>query len=136
MNLRISVSSEKLAICSLPPDATIPRWIFLLPFWSITRTGEETSLILPEDKIPAGWKSESGWRALKVEGPLDFSLTGILESIAAPLAKAGISIFAVSTFDTDYVLVKDERLEQARKALADAGFEVIENPKADRESND
>jgi hypothetical protein len=124
MNLQISVLSERLAVCSLPPNATIPRWIFDLPFWSMMRTNEETSLVLPEDAVPAGWKSEAGWRSLKVEGPLDFSLTGILSSIAAPLTEAEISIFALSTFNTDYILVKADQLDRAVQALAGAGFEI------------
>ncbi len=82
------------------------------------------SLVLPEEAALAGWKSESGWRAIKVEGPLDFSLTGILSSIAAPLASAGVSIFALSTFDTDYILVKINQLPAALHALEENGFEI------------
>ncbi len=76
-------------------------------FCSITRTADEVSIVCPLGRVPDDVRRESGWRCLKVEGPLDFALTGILASLAVPLAQAGISIFAISTYDTDYLLVKD-----------------------------
>ena len=81
-------------------------------------------MVCPESAMPEGAKREGGWRVLKITGPLDFSLTGILVSVAKPLAEAGVSIFAVSTFDTDYVLVKEENLEKALRALTLAGHVV------------
>jgi hypothetical protein len=77
-----------------------------------------------ESSVPADVRAERGWRAFKVEGPLDFSLTGILSRIAAPLTDAGVSIFAISTFDTDYVLVRESALEKAKRALTDSGHTV------------
>jgi len=116
-----------LAICRLEATASIPEWATLCPFWSMTRTEEELSLVCPETNVPQEVKRETGWRALKVEGPLDFSLTGILASLTAPLATGKISVFAVSTYDTDYLLVKDEQLEKAVQALREDGYEIKES---------
>ena len=111
-------------MCRLPPDAAIPAWAAGGTFSSITRTPDELSIVCEERLAPDDGKSEGGWRALQVAGPLDFALVGILAAIAAPLAEAGVSIFAVSTFDTDYVLVKESNLARAIDALRDAGHEV------------
>jgi hypothetical protein len=89
------------------------------PFLSITRTADELSIVCEESLAPAGAKVQPGWRAFKVEGPLDFSLTGIMATLAAPLATAKISLFAVATFDTDYLLVSERDLEAAIAALAE-----------------
>jgi hypothetical protein len=86
--------------------------------WSVTRTGEETSVVLPEAAALPAWRAERGWRCLKVQGPLDFNLTGVLASLVTPLAEAGISVFALSTYDTDYVLVRDADLEQTVAVLS------------------
>lgn len=127
--LTLLVLPDRLAVCRLPPDAPLPA----LPadgLWSITRTADELSVILPEAALPqqgsepAGWKAEPGWRALRVEGTLDFSLTGILASIAEPLAESGVPLFALSTYDTDYILIRDADLEWAKSALAASGHEV------------
>ena len=91
---------------------------------SVTRTAEELSVVCEQAGVPANIQAERDWRALRIKGTLDFSLTGILANIAFPLANAGISIFAVSTFDTDYVLVKAERLGEAVSALTAAGHRV------------
>ena len=117
--LALSVLPDQLAVCRLNADAQIPEWA-LNPavLTSITRTRDELSIVCPQANVPAGIKTETGWKALKVEGPLDFSLTGILASLANPLAEAKISIFAISTFDTDYVLVKEENLAAAVKILS------------------
>jgi hypothetical protein len=95
------------------------------PFFSVTRTEEETSILCPEQYAPQDVRSEPGWRMLKVAGPLDFSLTGVLASLAVPLAEAGVSIFALSTFDTDYLLVRESQLETALCALTARGHEII-----------
>jgi hypothetical protein len=120
-NLELSVLPQQFGICRLDPDDLIPDWLSCHPFWSVTRTDEELSIVLPEESVPAGWKAEKGWRCLKVHGPLDFSLTGILASLSAPLAEAGISIFAISTHDTDYVLVRAEELNKAKIVLSESG---------------
>jgi uncharacterized protein len=112
----LRVLEGRYAICRLPADAEVPA-----RFFSVTRTADELSVVCAEDAAPAGARCEGGWRVLQVAGPLEFSLTGVLAGIAAPLAEAGVSIFAISTFDTDYVLVKEEKLAQAIDALRRAG---------------
>ena len=115
------------SIVRYPADEEIPLWILgQKGFCSITKTEEELS-ILCETKVIQGESinQESSWKCLKVKGPLDFSLTGVLSSIASPLAREGISIFAVSTFDTDYILVKDEKFAQAKDVLRRARFRVV-----------
>jgi hypothetical protein len=124
MSIHLTTLPEPLAVCRLAPDAAFPSWLAASGFLSIARTTEELSIVCAEDAVPDAVRRESGWRALVVAGPLDFGLTGILASIAAPLAEAGISIFAISTFDTDYVLVKAERLDAAVEALIGAGHAV------------
>lgn len=119
--LVLSALPERLAICRLGPDEAVPDWVFATPFWSITRTDEELSLILLEEFVPSSWKSEKGWRCLKVLGPLDLSLTGVLASLSVPLAQAGVSIFAISTHDTDYLLVRNVDFDKAREVLVGHG---------------
>jgi hypothetical protein len=91
---------------------------------SLTRTEQELSVVCREAAVPAEVQSERGWRALEVVGPLDFALTGILAALAGPLAAAGISIFALSTYDTDYVLVKATTLARAIAVLQAAGLTI------------
>jgi hypothetical protein len=119
--LRLTILPETLAVCRLSADDAFPAWLPARGFISVTRTAGELSVVCAADAVPADFRCEAGWRALAVEGPLDFGLTGILASIAAPLAEAGISIFTISTFDTDCVLVKAERLDDAVNALRRAG---------------
>lgn len=90
----------------------------------MTRTADELSLVLPEAARHPDWQAETGWRAFRVDGTLDFSLTGVLASLADPLAAAAVSLFAISTYDTDYVLVREGDLERAMAALAAAGHTV------------
>lgn len=116
--LSLSLLPQKLAICRLEKDARIPTWATGGTFFSISKTDDELSIVCFENKVPDDIKSEKNWRAFKIMGPLDFSLTGILASLANPLAEAKISIFAISTFDTDYLLVKDDDLEKAVKILS------------------
>jgi len=122
--LVIIVTPHRLAICRLGPKDDLPAAIRGASFWSATRTEEELSLVIPEDFIPPGCRCERGWRALKVAGPLDLSLTGVLKAIADPLAHVGISLFALSTYDTDYLLVREKDLEIAGAILSQAGHRV------------
>jgi uncharacterized protein len=115
---------QHLAVCRLGPAEDLPAAVGQATFWSATRTEEELSLVVPEDFIPPGCRCERGWRALKVAGPLDLTLTGVLKAIADPLARAGISLFALSTYDTDYVLVREIDLDQAITVLSQAGHRV------------
>ncbi|MCJ7806707.1 MAG: ACT domain-containing protein [Clostridia bacterium] len=112
--LTLSIMHEKLGICRLESGLPLPDWVGgSKNFYAITGTADETSIVCREDLIPAGLLSENNFRALKVNGPLAFSLTGILASLLNPLAAAGISVFAVSTYNTDYILIKEKNLEQA-----------------------
>ena len=122
--LTLTVLSAPLAICRLSSDDAIPEWALRGELVSITHTGDELSIVCAEENVPSDEKADRDWRALKVKGPLDFALTGMLSSIANPLAQAWISIFAISTFDTDYVLVKERALQQACEVLRRAGHTV------------
>ncbi len=124
MELILTTMPETLTICQLAPDAGLPTWATGPSFWSITRTPDELSIVATRECVPFGVRAEGAWRALKVAGPIPLSAVGILASIAEPLAQAGINLFAVSTFDTDYVLVPAERLEDACRALSQAGHVV------------
>jgi hypothetical protein len=123
--LPLSILPYKLAICRLEPGADLPDWFFHLPFWSATFTGEEISIIVPEENVPANCQSENHWSCLKVHGPLDFGLTGILASLTSPLAEAGIPVFALSTFETDYLMIKDSDLEETIAVLRNQGHQII-----------
>jgi uncharacterized protein len=123
--LSLTVLADRLAVCRLPPDASVPTPPVSGGLWSATRTAAELSLVLPEEEAPPEARTERGWRALQVAGPLDFGLTGILASLAAPLAEVDVSIFAISTYDTDYLLVRDGDLERAKEALRGAGHEIV-----------
>jgi len=115
----LTVLPEPLAICRLPPTDRIPSWALEEheSLVSITRTPEELSIVCPEEAVPPDVEQvEDGWRALKVPGPIPFETTGVMASIAQPLAAAGLTLFAVSTYDTDYILVKE--LERALEVLA------------------
>jgi len=123
--LTLAVEDAVVAVCRLSADAAIPTWALAGGFCSITRTADELSIVCADDqRIPAGVQCERGWRLLRVAGTQAFALTGILSAVLEPLASAGISIFAVSTFDTDYVLVKSESFEQALAALREAGHTI------------
>lgn len=123
LNLRLQPG--RFSVCQLPAGAPLPAWaVSAAGFQSISRTDAELSIVCREGVAPPEVKQATGWRMFEVAGPLDFSLTGIMASILDPLAKAGISIFAVSTYNTDYVLVQDAKAEAAVQALRDAGHDV------------
>lgn len=124
LKFTLSVLSETLAICRLEKDAPIPGWALAASFVSITRTADEISIVAPEGDIPAGTKCVRGWSCLKLEGTFDLSSIGVLASLTAPLAHEGISVLALSTFETDYLLVKAEDLEQAIRVLLEAGYQI------------
>ena len=110
------------AVARLSPESAIPEWA--ADFFAVTRTPDELSIVCAEAAVPAAVAAERGFRMLKVEGPLDFSLTGVMASIAGPLAEAGVSLFAISTYDTDYVLVRDSAVGLAVDALRGAGWDI------------
>ena len=124
--MKLSVINGSYSILRYQPNTQIPSWLSESYFYSVGKTPEELSIVCESHLIKNGYEEkEDGWKLLKVEGPLDFSLTGILSSISTPLAEAKISIFAVSTFDTDYLLVKNESLEPAKATLQQAGFDLV-----------
>lgn len=123
--LPLDVVPGTLAICRLPAEADVPAWASAPgPFVTISRTPDELSITVAQDAVPAGVRCERDYRAIRVRGPLSPNLVGILLSIAEPLAEAGLSIFAISTFDTDYVLVRSSDLPAALDALARAGHKI------------
>ena len=123
--LTMKLLKEKYGVCRLDKAELIPQWTTVSDFFSVTKTSDELSIICNENNIPSGIKCEKNWRVLKIEGPLDFSLIGILAAITAILAQKSISIFAVSTYDTDYILVKDKNIDNAIAALINENYEVI-----------
>ncbi len=122
--LHVAVLDAEFAVCRLPAGSPVPPPPPGAPLYSVTVTSDEVSVVCPVESAPCDIPVEQGWRALKIEGPLDFSLVGILASVLNPLADANVTIFAMSTYDTDYVLVKDEQLRQALTALRVAKHRV------------
>jgi hypothetical protein len=108
------------AVARLGPGDPMPAWAATEAFASVTRTAEELSIVCRESSVPDGVRAERGWALLKLAGPFPFTATGILASFLAPLARGGIPVFTVSTFDTDYVLVKRSDLGRALDALEEA----------------
>ncbi len=113
------------AIVRLAPDAPVSDWATKGGFTSITRTADELSVVCPTENLPRDVQSSHRWLCFKLEGPFAFSLTGVLLSFIAPLSGNGIPIFAISTFDTDYVLVQEPDCDRALDALRKAGHELV-----------
>lgn len=120
--LTIQVLAESFGVCRLPADAELPSWAMTGGFSSVTRTGDELSVVCPESALPDGVQGDKGWRCMKIIGPLDFTMVGILAALSGTLAQAGVSIFAISTYDTDYILVKDDNLLRAVASLRTNGY--------------
>lgn len=116
----------RFAICRLDPAAPVPPWAEGGGFTSVTRTSDELSVICPDVRVPGDAACERGWRCLQVEGPFDFGAVGVLASLAAPLAEAAVPLLACSTYDTDYLLVKEADLSRAAEALRGAGHRMVE----------
>jgi hypothetical protein len=125
MQLKFRLFSGLLAVCQLPPNAPVPMWASGEGFVSVTRTEDELSIVCAAEHVPEGMKHEKGWICLQLQGPFPFQMTGVLASFLEPLAAHRIPIFAVSTYDTDYVLVKQEDVERALQALKTAGHEPV-----------
>ena len=122
--LTLMILPDTLAICRLSPEEDVPEWAMIGEFVSITHTSDELSIVCADEYVPPDVKADRDWRALGVKGPLDLALTGVLASLANPLAEAQINLFAVSTFDTDYLLVKGYNLTRACEVLRQAGHVV------------
>jgi hypothetical protein len=123
--MELRVLDETLALARLAADAPVPAWVAGRDFLAVVRTPRELSIVCRDDAVPATHAEvERGFRAFAVVGTLDFALTGIVASLAAPLAAAGISIFGISTYDTDHILVREDRLADATSVLTAAGHHV------------
>jgi uncharacterized protein len=126
--MRLDLLRDEFAIARLDGATCVPDWARSeepAEFLSITRTCDELSIVCESARVPTGIAAERGWRCVKVEGPLDFSLVGVLAALAEPLSRAGVPIFAISTFDTDYVMLKAMNLETAIAALESAGHVIV-----------
>jgi hypothetical protein len=125
MTLTMKLLKDRYSVARLDASDNIPDWAVKGEFYSVTRTSDELSVVCCEDNIPIEIECEKEWRILKVEGPLDFSLIGILSSISGILAKQKISVFVVSTFDTDYILVKEKDLTKSMHSLQNEGYNIV-----------
>jgi hypothetical protein len=118
--LHLRVLPGRFAICRLPGDAPLPTWVFHAgaTHYSVTRTPDELSVVCDEDDVPPSVdRAERGWRALELRGPIPFETTGVIAGLTAPLAVAGVPVFVLCTYDTDYLLVRERDLERALSAL-------------------
>jgi uncharacterized protein len=123
--LRFSRLPGKFAVCRLGADAPLPAWALKSHFISVTRTENELSVVCAHDSVPEEHRPKTPWVCFKLEGPFSFSEVGILASFIGPLANKGVPIFAISTFDTDYVLVGEEDAGTAMQAVRDAGHKLL-----------
>jgi hypothetical protein len=125
MTLDLDLLADPVALCQLSPHSSLPGWIAdATQFLTVSRTPTELSIAADERAVPTDLVAKRGYRALRVRGPLAFELTGIMASLAVPLARAGVSIFPIATVETDYVLVHDRDLARAVAALERAGHAV------------
>jgi len=122
--LTLDLVAGSYAVCRLGAAEPLPAWAGGGPFVSITRTDAELSIVCPQEAVPDAVLAERGWRCLRVAGPLGFGMTGVLASLSGPLASSGVSIFVVSTYETDYLMVQERDLERAVDALTRAGHRV------------
>jgi uncharacterized protein len=123
-SLELTLLRERFAVCRLAPDAATPSWATGDTFYSITRSAEELSVVVEESRVPAGLTSQAGWRVFQVRGPFAFSEIGVLAALTGPLATKEISLFVISTFNTDYLLVFEKQLADAIAALERAGHTI------------
>ena len=133
--LKLKIVNGCYSICKLAVSSKIPDWIFKSHFYNIVKTEEELSLVCESKNIHGNLfrdknntsklEEEKGWGLIKVEGPLDLNLTGVSASLLNPLAKGKVNVFAISTYDTDYLLVKIEKLQVAKQLLEKAGFHFV-----------
>ncbi len=125
MKLKLKTINGDFAICYLDPKAQIPLWSRNDLFYSLTMTKDELSIVTLQAQVPKGIKCDPFWNILMVIGPLDFSLVGVLADISKVLKAAEISIFVISTYETDYILVKKDNLQKAITVLNNSGYEVL-----------
>jgi uncharacterized protein len=115
----------RMAICRLDPEEESPPWAGSEVLSSVTRTQAEVTVVCQEENVPAGITCNQSWRCLRIGGVLDFAETGILSSLTAPLAVEGIPVYALSTYSTDLILVKEKDLSRTVRALSGAGHRVF-----------
>jgi hypothetical protein len=123
LRLSLAILSDSFAVCRLRADEDIPNWALSGSFCSLTRASDELSIVCPQELVPEGVQAVRGWRSMRVEGKLDFTLVGVLSSLTSSLAHVGIVVFVISTYDTDYVFVKESDLDRAVAALRMAGHD-------------
>jgi hypothetical protein len=122
--LILSLLPDVYAVCKLEPEHDVPEWATRNAFWSVTKTKHELSIVCSEGHVPVDIEAERGWRILQVEGPLNFSMTGVLNGLTKPLAESKISVFVLSTYLTDYLLIRNKDLESAIKILRAQGHKI------------
>ena len=126
MALTLKPVPGAFAVCRLPAGSPLPEWFRPGRFSSVSWSDDELSITCEESQVPVEARCERDWRCLVLQGPFAFDLTGVLLQVLQPLAAADIGIFAVSTFDTDYVLVKGHAFDQAKRALRESGLILVE----------
>ncbi|MBN1806932.1 MAG: ACT domain-containing protein [Sedimentisphaerales bacterium] len=126
--LKLSLLEDKYAICSLPNNTPIPGWALKELLASITRTDKELTIVCKQDIIPSEIQSGPNWRCFKIDGSFDLNQTGVISSISSPLSDAGISIYVISTYDTDYFLVKEDNLDKTIATLSNSGHNIKGEP--------
>lgn len=124
LRLTLTVLKETFAVCQLHTGDALPAWALEADFFSITRTPAELSVVIPQRFIKGSFPCERDWRCMEVAGPLGFTEVGILAALITPLARANVSIFAISSYNTDYILVKEKDLETAVSVLSHQGHYV------------
>ena len=122
----LRVLPGSFAICKLPPSAAAPAEPTQTVFWSCTRTKNEVSVVCEQNLAPQESEQDTGWSMLYLDAQMELDIVGVLATLLAPLKEAGISIFAISTFDTDYLLIREQNLPRAMVVLAEAGYEVAD----------
>jgi hypothetical protein len=122
--MRLSILPAIFSISRLSPTEQIPAWASQGSFFTVTRTDEELSIVCEQELVPTGVKAECDWRCIKLHGPIPFATTGVIAALTRPLADAKISVSAIATYDTDYLLVKADTLAAAVLALKSAGFDI------------
>jgi hypothetical protein len=122
--LTLSILPDRYAVCKIEPEHDVPQWVERSAFWSVTKTQHELSIVCCEDSVPDDIEAERGWRILEVKGPLDFSMTGVLNSLTRPLAESRISVFVLSTYLTDYLMIREKDSESAIITLRVQGHSI------------
>jgi len=120
-SLRFRLHDGLFAVCRLPAGDPWPSWLPIEAWCNVTRTPEEFSIVCPEEFVPAEIQAGRGWKRIELAGPFEFTLTGVIAAILIPLAEARIPVFAISTYNTDWILAPDDRIEEAVRALQSAG---------------